>query len=336
MYVLLDSCTWIATRGLTSHVGCAARFFLRSAGATLVVPEVVQLEVEHRLVAQVRKQRDALINSHRRLLAVLQQDEVSVPLPTPQQLREGVRQRLNAPGVTTKHIPLSLEIAHSAVTRAVQHRAPRRVRDAIVWETCLTLLDSGDVCFVSQDERAFFKAGKLSEELQKESARRPGKLTVHSSLVGLLPVAAPRIDEDLVVDQFWDAGGEEEAESFVEQEGLALDRHSVDWELAGVFLTSRTDEVALEIGTSWQCVPRFGQPEPVGYVRAHFSCFWNLESEAMRALECTYLSIDTRDGSASMWPSEHVPDGNMRIRHSVRADARGRRMRNRPSAQALV
>ena len=51
MYVIFDSNIWISELGLNSARGAAVRFFLKSNGATVVVPEVVKLETEKHLKA---------------------------------------------------------------------------------------------------------------------------------------------------------------------------------------------------------------------------------------------------------------------------------------------
>jgi predicted nucleic acid-binding protein len=55
MIIVIDTNIWLAELGLNSHAGTALRFFMRQQKARLAVPEVVRLEVQRHIRADLHE-----------------------------------------------------------------------------------------------------------------------------------------------------------------------------------------------------------------------------------------------------------------------------------------
>ena len=71
MFILFDSNVWISQLGLQSGYGAAVRHFANRRSATVAIPEVVQLEVEEKLIGRLLKFKKQIEDGHRQLLPVL-------------------------------------------------------------------------------------------------------------------------------------------------------------------------------------------------------------------------------------------------------------------------
>ena len=337
MYVVLDSCIWIKERGLTSNLGAAARFFMRDIEATLAIPEVVRHEVNSRLVSALRGDRDKALSSSSRLLVAMGKDEPRLPLPTPDEIQARVSQMLDDFDFETEDVPISLEAARSAVVRATGKRLPARVRDGIIWQNCLALLDSADVHFVIQDSG--FYAGKkertyLEPSLSEEAELRKHSLTVHSGLDTMLnALQAARTDvvfdedeEQLLIEQVL---GEVEdwVRDMVGESGLPLGELD-EAEVESVYpATSEPHrELVVEIGVRWRCGG--GDWDDGGWEGSVSATAYGLldrPTNSLRRVELRDLVVDAGD----YWESMSFPEAEA-VRQLVRVDSRGQKIRLEP------
>ena len=90
MFILFDANVWISQLGLQSQRGAAVRYFARKQNATVVVPEIVQLEVEEKLTARMLEWRRKIEDSHRNLLPLLGRLQ-SIDLPSDEKIRTAVK-----------------------------------------------------------------------------------------------------------------------------------------------------------------------------------------------------------------------------------------------------
>lgn len=178
MYILFDTNVWISQLGLRSKNGSAVRFFARQKNATIAIPEVVQLEVQERLVERLLGHRKQIERSYREILPVFGQLRPPI-LPKEEDFRAQVAGLVANLGVDTLHLPLNLDVARSSMIKALRRQAPSRTkeqfRDGVIWAHCLDLLDNGDVYLVSEDKDFFeernYEKG-LAKELVKEMNQR--------------------------------------------------------------------------------------------------------------------------------------------------------------------
>lgn len=334
MYVLLDSCIWIKEQGLTSNLGSVTRFFIRDSGARLAIPEVVRHEVKNGLASALRGHRDKALTSGRRLLAAMGEDEPRISLPTAKQIESRVSQMLTELNCETVDVPISLEAARSAIERATKKRVPTRVRDGVIWQNCLELLDAADVHLVTQDGH-FYADGtrtRLAPALRDEVEQANHSLSVYSGLDKLLEALEPaqtelvldELDEELIVEQVLDEVHEWVRE-MVEDEGLPLgefDDASVD----SAYRTSERHEVVLVVSVGWPC--NGGDWEDGGadgHVSATVYCLLDRPTNQVRRIELRDLNVRCGDYFAST----SFPDSDA-VWNLVRVDAQGRKMRLKP------
>lgn len=191
MFVLLDSNVWISQRGLTSVQADAGREFIISNGATLAIPEVVQLEVEKKLCAELLRHRSRIGDSLRYVTALYGDlDEMS--LPTADEIDSRVRNLMVDTGLQIRNIPLTIDAAKSSLNKIVNKQQPsersEQFVDGVIWAHCLELLEESDVCLVSED-KAFYRDYDynlgLAPNLIEEATSRSNELRLVRSLEGL-------------------------------------------------------------------------------------------------------------------------------------------------------
>ena len=185
-FIVFDSNIWVSQFGLQSKNGAAVRLFVKQHQATVAIPEVVEVEVEHRLTEQLMRSRRELEKGHATLLRALGSIK-SIDLPPWEAIREAVRGRMLDLDVPTRRVPLNVEVARSSMNKLVLRKPPAGkkggFRDAIIWAHCLDLLAEGDVYLVSNDkdfyegrEHARGLAQELIEEMEERSPNTQVKL----------------------------------------------------------------------------------------------------------------------------------------------------------------
>ena len=174
MFILFDSNVWFSDLGLQSKHGAAVRHFARRRGATVAIPEIVELEVEERLAASLIQSRQKIVKNHRRLLPVLGKLQ-KLHLPSEESIREAVTNIIPDFDIPTRRIPFSEDVARSSMLKVLRRIPPsaktEQFRDGVIWAHCLDLLAEGVVYLVSRDQD-FYKqkdyAQGLAPELVKE------------------------------------------------------------------------------------------------------------------------------------------------------------------------
>ena len=180
MFILFDSNVWISQLGLQSRYGAAVRYFANRRSATVAIPEVVQLEVEEKLIGHLLKLKKQIEDGYRQLLPVLGKLQ-PIALPTEDKIRETVTSIIPDFDVPIRQIPFNLDAARSSMMKLLRKIPPsessEQFRDGVIWEHCLELLNEGDVYLVSEDkdfyqQRDYTKgmASTLIEEMQQRSA----------------------------------------------------------------------------------------------------------------------------------------------------------------------
>ena len=192
MLVLIDSNIWLSSLALRSSLSAAVLFHISQRGWTVVVPEVVYLEVEANLRALLTSAVDSVQTNHRKLLAVFGRLK-EVVLPTQSEIERVVSEVFAIDRIELRHVPFSLESARDSFLRTVDKRPPshrsQQFKDGVIWADCLALLDEDDVILVTSD-KAFFEGDDLkrglSKELQIEAAAKPHTLRLLCELTELL------------------------------------------------------------------------------------------------------------------------------------------------------
>src|ERR1700722_573173 len=104
--VILDANVWVAERLLQSSIGSAVLYALTSTGASLGLPETVELEVNTVLVAEAEKAVEGLRKSAR-LLRQLSGQKTLHQAPTAERIQEGIARRWAELGGLLEKTPFS-------------------------------------------------------------------------------------------------------------------------------------------------------------------------------------------------------------------------------------
>ena len=193
MFVVFDSNIWISQRGLKSKAAVEVKEFIKAKEATLVVPEVVKIEVERKIREELIERKKA-IKASRDYLAMLFGSVDNMSLPTDVQIDRLVSRLIEDTGVKIKYMPLTVEAAKSSFDKILCQVRPsdtnkEQFADGVIWANCLELLEESDVRLVSGD-KAFFREYKyaygLASNLDEEAKQRPNTLKLFSDLEGLL------------------------------------------------------------------------------------------------------------------------------------------------------
>lgn len=210
MFIIFDTNVWLSELALNSPSGAAVRFYVQQHGATVVVPEVVRLELERNLTRMLCELTEKISSSHRQLLAVFGNLK-EVVLPTADQIQEKAAEVLSHLDVPTRDIPFSLDAAKSSFLKTINKEPPsdrtQEFKDGMIWAHCVDLLAEANVYLVTRD-KAFY-AGRdyskgLAENLLAEAAAASHELTLIPDLTGLLGNIRRdvQIDEKKLVDAF--------------------------------------------------------------------------------------------------------------------------------------
>jgi len=213
MYVIFDSNIWISELGLNSARGAAARFFVKNSGATVVLPEVIKLETERYLKAELTKYVAELEKNHRQLLAIFGKLKELV-LPDSEAIEAKVAEVFGDCQVELLEIPLTLESARSSFLKTIDKVPPcdkdQQFKDGVIWAECVRLLDTADVYLVTND-KAFYKGRQhengLAEALALETKDVKHTIYIYPTLSALLETIRTevKLDEKALVNQFLDS-----------------------------------------------------------------------------------------------------------------------------------
>ncbi len=209
--VLLDANQWRAQFGLRSRLGAALLFLVRQHRALLVLPEVVESEIDRLLVAEGRKAVQQ-INDALRVLQTVTGSHPSVTLPTTEGLAESVADRLRELHPLLLRIPISVDHARRALARVNARQSPNRKReqfkDSLIWEAAWSAAASGDLYLVTDDAAFYASDGKsMADDLAQECLRAGLSITLVRDvrqLLEILRTTAPALDYELIARQTYE------------------------------------------------------------------------------------------------------------------------------------
>ena len=210
MFIIFDTNVWLSEFALNSASGAAVRFYVKQHGATVVVPEVVRLELERNLTRMLCQLAENITRDHRELLAVFGNLK-EVVLPTEDQIREKVAKILLDLDIPIKEMPFSLNAARSSFLKTIDKMPPsdrtQEFKDGVIWAHCIDLLAEADVYLVTGDKAFYCRreySGGLAKNLLAEAKASSHELTLIHELAGLLKDIQRdvQIDEKKLVDAF--------------------------------------------------------------------------------------------------------------------------------------
>lgn len=207
MIVVLDTNIWKSSLYLKASAAAAVRFYLHQKGAKVGLPEVVRLEVEHHLRADLREIRDRINGDHRRLLGMVGNLK-EVILPDDACIDDVVASFISGLEFDLVETTFTLEAARSSFLRTIAKIPPshntQQFKDGILWADCFTFAHTDDVTLVTGD-KAFYEDGDIKKGLSlaliAETADLPHTLKVVGSLGTLMvDMRAPvNVSDELLV-----------------------------------------------------------------------------------------------------------------------------------------
>jgi len=201
--VVIDSNIWLGEQMLRHSAGSALRFFLRTSGAQVAVPEVIRLEVIRHLTLELQKLARDIEQSHGRLLRHLGALKELV-LPPPRELEEAAERAFESARIDVLDIPFSIDSARASFVKCVVGEPPsgpkdQQFKDGVIWADCVRLAAESPVVLVSAD-KAFFQnrqyASGLASNLDIEAHATKYGITIVHELAALLELVRTPINID--------------------------------------------------------------------------------------------------------------------------------------------
>ena len=177
-FVLLDANVWIAERLLQSSLGNAFLYALTGAKSSILLPEVVELEVAG-VLPNLAERAVEIIGREAALLRQLSGHTMQWTVPSAAAVEKGIRERLKQLDGLLTRVPFSHDQARYALNRVIAKELPsgdnnEQFRDCCMWHAALSTTTDQVVYLITAD------FGILREP-------QPG--------IGIGPRAAPRIKE---------------------------------------------------------------------------------------------------------------------------------------------
>jgi hypothetical protein len=207
-YVLLDANVWVTERLLQSSIGSALLYALTRAKASVLLPEIVELEV-NRVLPELAERAVSIIGRETSLLRQLSGHTLLFTGPTALAIKEGIADRWNKLDGLLTRIPFTHEHARAALNRVIRKSAPcgennEQFRDCCIWDAGLSVASERVVHFISGDS-AFYegrnRSSGLATALREELQAAKKEIRIYPALrdfLATLEGSAASIDEDAI------------------------------------------------------------------------------------------------------------------------------------------
>jgi hypothetical protein len=154
--IILDSNIWLAEQMLRHSAGSTFRFYVRTNGIRVAVPEVVRREVVLNLSENLKGDAREMKDSHSRLLRVVGSMKELV-LPSDEELVRTAEKAFENARVEIIDIPFSLESARASFEKCLRGEPPsgpknQQFKDGVLWADCIRLAAESPVTLVTSDK----------------------------------------------------------------------------------------------------------------------------------------------------------------------------------------
>lgn len=204
--VVLDSNIWVAERLLQTSIGSAFLYAVTGSNGTIILPEIIQREVELRLLAMGEKAVDD-IGRAARLLRQMSGHTLDYSAPTNDAIASGIADRWKQLAGRTERVAFSFEHAQAALERIYKAAPPcglnnEQFRDCCLWEVAkreahgkMVHLVTGDLAFYEARDHKRGLAAILRDEVQAEGI----DVRLHATLgdfLGAVDAVSPKLNPD--------------------------------------------------------------------------------------------------------------------------------------------
>jgi PIN domain len=299
MIVVFDTNIWLQHLYLKSPVGAAVRFYILRTNASVALPEVIRLEVEHHLRKDIGNYIAQIKDHHGRLLAMFGRLK-EVVLPNETEIEQKVSEAFVSLGINVIEVPFSIESAKSSFLKTIQKQAPsdksQQFKDGVLWADCVSLLKRDDVTLVT-DDKAFYEgreyAKGLAATLRDECTSFGRRLVLFSRLPDLLKVIQSEIaiDGDALTSAF--LKGRKSIDGLLQRNGFQLaERTQISTEL---FVTEAPRVLFLEFKIAFRCTDISGEERGDGSLEVQGDGLYDSAAGTFSRLEETHSKLRYRD-----------------------------------------
>lgn len=210
-FLVLDANVWIAERLLQSSLGRAVLYALAADRASIILPEIVEMEVELVLKQQTDKATEDLRKNADFLRQISGHQKVFHAVPTRQAIEDGIARRWKELSGVIIRAPLSIEQARSSLLRVLNHLPPsgennEQFRDCCIWATALEFSESRVVHLVTND--GSFYSGRdrqnIAPSLRSDVEALGRTVRLHSSVGNFLEMVSHERIEALEKEVIYD------------------------------------------------------------------------------------------------------------------------------------
>lgn len=260
LILVIDSNIWLGEQMLRHSAGSALRFFLRTNGARVALPEVVRREVVLNLGRTLKELSQGMQESHERMLRLVGSLKELV-LPTEQDLEAVAFEAFESARIDIFDVPFSLESAQASFDKCLRREPPsglkdQQFKDGVLWADCVRLAADNPVLLVTADkgfyrERTYAKG--LATNLNDEARVTAHGISVVHELSAVLEKVRTNVSIDYarLSDRFL-AKIRDGVDRMIGREGFAVgDLTSGEHKL---FATDNPAEAHLEFRLSYRCV----------------------------------------------------------------------------------
>ena len=329
MIVVFDTNIWKENLYLRSSASAAVKFFLQDHRAKVGLPEVVRLEVEKHLRADVYECRDQIRKRHSDLLGLFGQLRELV-LPTDPEIEALVGGFFSQSGFSLQEVPFSEDSARDSFLRTVDKVPPshrsQEFKDGLIWKDCKTLANAEDVVLVTAD-RAFYerddRKNGLAMVLAEEADQCRYKLRVFSKLTELLcELKRPIVVEDDVFEHAVSGFLRPHVDTLLEREQFTI---LSPWRFEkSLFATEHHASLYVEFIAVADCEDIRSEGRANSVIQITADCLYLLETKTLsnvqvRDLELTFTFPDGRlERIRSMFGALNIAIGRRTVTHMVR------------------
>lgn len=304
MIAVFDTNIWLSQLGMRSGAAAAAKFFLNHNGARLALPEVVRLEVEHNLEAQLLGHIKTIEDSYRQLLGTFGTLR-EVVLPSTEDVQRKIQELFESIDVPKVAIPFSAASARSSFLKTIKKAPPsdktQEFKDGVLWADCLALLATEDVTLVTSD-KAFYRDRQydkgLAANLVAEAAQHPNRIQIAPTLSAFMQTLSTTVplNEDMLGNAVLSSYATS-VDDIISRNGFTLGpRIRASSQL---FATENSTELFLEYSISYACNDVRGEDRGDAELLLTGDCMYSPATESFSVIRSTGESLKYRmaDGS---------------------------------------
>lgn len=330
MKIVFDTNIWISHLGLNTNAGAAVRFYIKETGATVVVPEVVRLELEKNLTGELQQLMKNITNSYNKLLTVFGKLKELV-LPSDDEINGKASDILDSLDVPIQEIPFSFEAAKSSFLKIIEEQPPsskknQQFKDGVIWANCLELLDEADVYLVSED-KGFYKDRDydkgLALNLLEEAKQYPNQLKLISSLKELLKDIRVdvELDDNNLIEGIYESSGEQ-INRILDEANFSLGNSPAITK--SLFTTENSSQLYMEFEILYDCSDPIDEGRTEALLILQGSGLYETEKEEFQNVSIPYASLKYVDADGLQqsydfhYLSAHATLGHKTVEHTVR------------------